>query len=61
MLAVVGDDVLETLRAQPEQLLDNGQTLGSLGERLISANAYLGADGIIDALRAEADVVITGS
>lgn len=60
VLAVVGDDVLETLRAQPEQLLDNGQTLGSLGERLISANAYLGADGIIDALRAEADVVITG-
>ncbi len=60
VLAVVGDAVLETLRAQPEQLLDNGQTLGSLGERLISANAYLGADGIIDALRAEADVVITG-
>lgn len=60
VLAVVGDDVLETLRAQPEKLLDNGQTLGSLGERLISANAYLGADGIIDALRAEADVVITG-
>lgn len=60
VLAVVGDDVLETLRAQPEQLLDNGQTLDSLGERLISANAYLGADGIIDALRAEADVVITG-
>lgn len=60
VLAVVGDDVLEVLRRQPEQLLDNGQTLGSLGERLISANAYLGADGIIDALRADADVVITG-
>jgi len=60
VLAIVGDDVLETLRQQPEQLLDNGQTLGSLGERLISANAYLGAQGIIDALRADADVVITG-
>jgi hypothetical protein len=58
VVAVVGDDVLASL--QPEQLLDNGQTLGSLGERLISANAYLGVDGILEALRAEADVVITG-
>jgi hypothetical protein len=60
VLAVVGDDVLEVLRREPEQLLDNGQTLGSLGDRLISANAYLGAEGIIEALRADADVVITG-
>ncbi|NVZ69826.1 acyclic terpene utilization AtuA family protein [Pseudomonas costantinii] len=58
VVAVVGDDVLAVL--QPEQLLDNGQTLGSLGDRLISANAYLGVDGILDALRADADVVITG-
>jgi hypothetical protein len=56
--AVVGDDVLSAL--QPEWLLDNGQTIGSLGERLISANAYLGVDGILEALRADADVVITG-
>ncbi|WP_285427932.1 acyclic terpene utilization AtuA family protein [Pseudomonas sp. lyk4-R2A-8] len=58
VLAVVGDDVLPLLR--PEQVLDNGQTLASLGARVISANAYLGVDGILEALRAEADVVITG-
>ena len=58
VVAVVGDDVLDVLR--PEQVLDNGQTLGSLGERLITANAYLGVDGILEALRADADVVITG-
>ena len=58
VVAVVGDDVLTVL--QPEWLLDNGQTVGSLGERLISANAYLGVDGILEALRADADVVITG-
>ncbi len=58
VVAVVGDDVLDVLR--PEQLLDNGLSVGSLGERLISANAYLGVDGILEALRAEADVVITG-
>ncbi|KTC49055.1 ABC transporter substrate-binding protein [Pseudomonas fluorescens ABAC62] len=58
VVAVVGDDVLPVLR--PDQVLDNGQTVGSLGERLISANAYLGVDGIIGALQADADVVITG-
>jgi hypothetical protein len=58
VVAVVGDDVLSAL--QPEWLLDNGQTVGSLGERLISANAYLGVDGILEALGADADVVITG-
>jgi hypothetical protein len=58
VVAVVGDDVLSVL--QPDHRLDNGQTVGSLGERLISANAYLGVEGIIDALHAEADVVITG-
>jgi hypothetical protein len=58
VVAVVGDDVLSVL--QPDQTLDNGQTVGSLGKRLVSANAYLGVDGILEALRADADVVITG-
>ncbi|AZE56510.1 Protein of unknown function DUF1446 [Pseudomonas synxantha] len=58
VVAVLGDDVLHALPG--EQLLDNGQTVGSLGERLISANAYLGVDGILEALRVDADVVITG-
>ncbi|EFQ62121.1 DUF1446 domain-containing protein [Pseudomonas sp. FP597] len=58
VMAVVGDDVLDVLR--PEQVLDNGQTVGALGKRIISANAYLGVDSILAALRADADVVITG-
>ncbi|TFF13381.1 DUF1446 domain-containing protein [Pseudomonas sp. BCA14] len=58
VVAALGDDVLAALR--PEQRLDNGQTLGALGERLISANAYLGVDAILQALHADADVVITG-
>lgn len=60
VVALTGDDVLATLLVDPSQMLDNGKTLASLGERLISANAYLGVDGIIEALRADADVVITG-
>jgi len=58
--AVTGDDVLAALQADPSQQLDNGATLGSLGERLISANAYMGAEGIVQALQQDADVVITG-
>ena len=58
VVAVVGDDVLDVLR--PEQVLDNGQTLGSLGERLISANAYLGGGPVTAALDAGADIVVTG-
>ncbi|WP_053144460.1 acyclic terpene utilization AtuA family protein [Pseudomonas sp. P97.38] len=60
VVAVTGDDVLATVLEDSRQTLDNGQTLASLGKRLISANAYLGVDGIIEALQADADVVITG-
>jgi len=58
--ALTGDDVLAALQTDASTLLDNGMTLASLGDRLISANAYLGAEGIVQALKADADVVITG-
>lgn len=58
--ALTGDDVLASLQRGPDRTLDNGASLRSLGDRLISANAYLGAEGIVQALRADADVIITG-
>lgn len=58
--ALTGDDVLDALRAEADRVLDNGDTPASLGERLVSANAYLGVEGIVEALQADADVVITG-
>lgn len=58
--AVDGDDVLDVLRQHPDWALDNGLTVAGLGGRLVSANAYLGVEGIVQALALDADVVITG-
>ncbi|HSV34028.1 MAG TPA: acyclic terpene utilization AtuA family protein [Ramlibacter sp.] len=57
---VTGDDVLAWMREHDVPLLDSGDTVRSLDGRLISANAYLGADALLPALACGADVVITG-
>jgi hypothetical protein len=57
--AVTGDDVLAYL-LEHDLALDNGKTIAALGNSVISANAYIGVAPIVDALRAGADVVITG-
>jgi hypothetical protein len=57
--AVTGDDVLEAVR-RLDLPLDEGGTVSKLGQRLISANAYLGVKPILDALMAGTDIVITG-
>ncbi|AMY68378.1 acyclic terpene utilization AtuA family protein [Frigidibacter mobilis] len=56
---VIGDDVLDICRQQ-DVALDNGLTVGALGERVISANAYIGAGPIAAALAQGADIVLTG-
>ena len=57
---VLGDDVLASIESQPLPLMDSSQTLASLGTSIISANAYIGVEGIVRALAKGADVVITG-
>ncbi|MGM9426219.1 acyclic terpene utilization AtuA family protein [Hydrogenophaga sp. MI9] len=57
---VLGDDVLDWVRQHDAPLLDSADTVRSLDGRLISANAYLGADALLPALAAKPDVVITG-
>ena len=57
--AVTGDDVLARLKTT-DVALDTGDTMAGLGNRVVSANAYVGARAIAEALAAGADVVITG-
>jgi hypothetical protein len=58
--AVLGDDALDLMRARNTELEETGGRIADLGERLISANAYLGAEPIAAALAQGADVVVTG-
>jgi hypothetical protein len=58
--AITGDDVLTAAKEHDLALEETGETIRGLGNRIVSANAYIGAKPIADALAMGADVVITG-
>jgi hypothetical protein len=58
--AVVGDDVLDACKQADFPILEFDGSIRQLGNRLLSANAYLGAEPMASALMQGADVVITG-
>ena len=58
--AIVGDDVLDACKAGDFPIMEFDGTIKQLGNRLLSANAYLGAEPMAEALQGGADVVITG-
>jgi hypothetical protein len=62
---VTGDDLLgrlDELLASGHQLanMETGEPLTTVRERVLSANAYVGSEPIVEALRGGANVVITG-
>jgi hypothetical protein len=61
---VAGDDLMPRLdvplRRHELAHLDTGEALASIRSRVVSANAYLGSQPIVEALRLGATVVITG-
>jgi hypothetical protein len=62
---IEGDDLLPSLSGLMEnglelRNLDTGQSFSALGTKPLTANAYLGAWGIVEALNRGADIVVTG-
>lgn len=58
---VTGDDLLPNIEKYMDvQVWETGEPLSKLPGRIVSANAYMGVEGILKALDEGADVVITG-
>src|SRR5207302_7879480 len=62
---VTGDDLLPHLDAliaagHPLANMETGEPLGTVRDRVLSANAYIGSVPIVEALGRNANIVITG-
>jgi hypothetical protein len=59
---ISGDDVLPILRQRPELFphLESGEPISTVADSLVTANAYLGAAPLVEAIRSNAQIIITG-
>jgi hypothetical protein len=57
---IKGDDVLDRALALNVELPERGCRIGDLGNRIVSANAYIGAEAIVGALAEGAQFVLGG-
>lgn len=57
---VSGDDVLRQVLSGNFPIMETGESISSIKNDIISANAYLGSEPIVEALSLGVDVVITG-
>ena len=57
---VLGDDVLDIVQKSRGKILETGEEVSAYASRMISANAYLGCEPLVKALKSGADVILTG-
>jgi hypothetical protein len=60
VVAISGDDVINVIKDQDYKLIESGDSISVLKNQLVSANAYLGLRPIVEALKLDADIIITG-
>lgn len=59
--AVLGDDIIDNIeKYMSNEVLETGNKLEKIKSQIVSANAYIGVEGIIEALKNNADIIITG-
>lgn len=58
--AIYGDDVVEEVKKGSFTIDETGEPVSSLGNAILSANAYVGAAPIVEALKNGADIILTG-
>jgi hypothetical protein len=57
---LTGDDIFGQTDLAAATILETGEPLANYQDRLISANVYLGAEALLEALRVEPDVIVAG-
>ena len=60
VMAVLGDDVLDLVKARDLSVTETEQPVSALDGCMLSANAYISAAPIVEALRRGADIVVSG-
>src|SRR5690625_2639050 len=58
--AVEGSLITDRIHSFAQTVMETGQSIENLDDEIISAEAYMGAEPIVEALKAGAQIVITG-